>query len=72
MVQTKVCGAGSQFVCRAAYVRVFVLVKILETLDDGLRLLRRRSGVEPDQLAPMNRLIQNWKIAADWLLGAVE
>ncbi len=58
-------GASCQLVCGAVDIRILVLVEIFEPLDDGLRLLRRRRVVEPDQRTAVDRLVQDRKIAAD-------
>ena len=49
----------------AVDVRVLVLVEMREPVDHGLRLLRRRRVVEPDQGAAVDLLIENGKIASE-------
>ena len=44
-------------------VGVLVFVEMRETVDDRLRLLRRRRVVEPDERLAMHLLLQNREVA---------
>ena len=60
-------GTRRQLMRGAMHVGVFVLVEVFETIDDGLRLLRGRRVVEPDERTPIDALSQDWEIAANRL-----
>jgi hypothetical protein len=44
-------------------VGILMLVEMLQPVDDGARLLGSRGVIQPDQLTPVDPLLQNWKIA---------
>jgi hypothetical protein len=60
-----VSGAGGQFVRRSMNIGIFVFVKVLEPVDDGLRLLSGRGVVQPYQLPAIDALLQDGKVAPD-------
>ena len=58
-------GAGGEFMRGAVDVRVFVLVKIRDAVDDGLRLVGRGGVVEPHQRLAVHPLAQDGEVAPD-------
>ena len=50
---------------RAVDIGIVVAVKVGSRVDDGLRLLRGRGVVEPDERVTVDALVQHREIAAD-------
>src|SRR6185437_11811764 len=60
------CGAIAQFMDSTMHVGIVVLVKTVEGVDYGARLLTRGSIVEINQLVPVDGLMQGGKIIAEF------
>ena len=64
-VFVSVGSACRKLMRRAVNIRVLMLVEIFQSVDNGLRLLRRRGVIEPDERLAVDCLVEDRKIAAD-------
>ena len=60
-------SARGQLMRGAMHIRVFVLVEITDSVNNRLRLLRRRSVVKPDERTAVDDFAQDGKVAANGL-----
>jgi hypothetical protein len=55
-----------QLMRSAVNVRIFVRVKVTQTVDHCLRLLRGRGVIKPNKLPAIDAFLQDWKVSPDF------